>query len=41
MSNSKLMVDIAPTMATILGIDFFDCDGRALKEIFQDQIQRV
>lgn len=30
------MVDIAPTMANILGIDFFDCDGRSLKEIFQD-----
>ena len=31
------MVDIAPTMAEILGIDFYDCDGRPLKEIFQDK----
>lgn len=31
------MVDIAPTMATILGIDFYDCDGRPLKEIFRDE----
>jgi len=29
------MVDIAPTMANILGIDFFNCDGRPLKEIFR------
>lgn len=28
------MVDIAPTMAKILGIDFNHCDGRPLKEIF-------
>ncbi|WP_058486690.1 alkaline phosphatase family protein [Defluviitalea phaphyphila] len=28
------MVDIAPTMAKILGIDFRNCDGRALDEIF-------
>jgi len=28
------MVDIAPTMAKILGIDFNSCDGRALDEIF-------
>lgn len=28
------MVDIAPTMASILGIDFHDCDGRPLNEIF-------
>lgn len=28
------MVDIAPTMARILGIDFYDCDGRPLDEIF-------
>lgn len=28
------MVDIAPTMAEILGINFNDCDGRPLKEIF-------
>ncbi|WP_379135262.1 alkaline phosphatase family protein [Paenibacillus sp. sgz500958] len=28
------MVDIAPTMAKILGIDFNPCDGRALDEIF-------
>jgi len=29
------MVDIAPTMADILGIDFYDCDGRSLTEIFK------
>ena len=34
------MVDIAPTMATILGIDFYDCDGRPLEEIFKDKTQR-
>ncbi|SDF53914.1 Predicted pyrophosphatase or phosphodiesterase, AlkP superfamily [Fontibacillus panacisegetis] len=28
------MVDIAPTMAKILGIEFNACDGRALEEIF-------
>lgn len=28
------MVDIAPTMANILGIDFHACDGRSLNEIF-------
>lgn len=28
------MVDIAPTMAKILGINFNSCDGRALDEIF-------
>ena len=28
------MVDIAPTMAKILGIDFHHCDGRSLDEIF-------
>ncbi|OZQ82733.1 alkaline phosphatase family protein [Paenibacillus sp. VTT E-133291] len=28
------MVDIAPTMAKILGIDFNPCDGRVLDEIF-------
>jgi predicted AlkP superfamily pyrophosphatase or phosphodiesterase len=28
------MVDIAPTMAKILGIDFYSCDGRPLNEIF-------
>lgn len=28
------MVDIAPTMARILGIDFKNCDGRPLDEIF-------
>ncbi|AFA47256.1 alkaline phosphatase family protein [Acetobacterium woodii] len=31
------MVDIAPTMATILGIDFYDCDGRSLTEMFQNK----
>jgi len=31
------MVDIAPTMASILGIDFYDCDGRPLQEIFRDK----
>lgn len=29
------MVDIAPTIAAILGIDFGPCDGRALDEIFE------
>ncbi|WMJ86909.1 alkaline phosphatase family protein [Anaerocolumna sp. MB42-C2] len=29
------MVDLAPTMANILGIHFADCDGRSLNEIFQ------
>ncbi|OPX44753.1 type I phosphodiesterase / nucleotide pyrophosphatase [Ruminiclostridium hungatei] len=29
------MVDIAPTIANILGIDFYNCDGRALNEIFR------
>lgn len=29
------MVDIAPTMAKILGIDFYNCDGRTLNEIFK------
>lgn len=28
------MVDIAPTMAKILGIDFNNCDGRVISEIF-------
>ena len=28
-------VDIAPTMARILGIDFAGCDGRCLNEIFK------
>lgn len=30
------VVDIAPTMARILGIDFGRCDGRVLDEIFAD-----
>ncbi len=30
------MVDIAPTMAKILGIEFPECDGRVLHEIFMD-----
>lgn len=30
------MVDIAPTMAKILGVDFPGCDGRALNEIFEE-----
>ncbi|MDQ0194226.1 alkaline phosphatase family protein [Paenibacillus wynnii] len=30
------MVDIAPTMAKILGIEFNPCDGRALDDIFMD-----
>ena len=30
------MVDIAPTMGRILGIDFPKCDGRLLNEIFRD-----
>ena len=29
------MVDIAPTMADILGVDFENCDGRSLVEIFR------
>lgn len=29
------MVDIAPTMASILGVNFTNCDGRALNEIFR------
>lgn len=29
------VIDIAPTIASILGIDFSDCDGRALLEIFK------
>lgn len=29
------MVDIAPTMGKILGIDFNNCDGKALDQIFQ------
>jgi predicted AlkP superfamily pyrophosphatase or phosphodiesterase len=29
------MVDIAPTIANILGIDFDNCDGRPLNEIFR------
>ncbi|MDF2511098.1 MAG: type phosphodiesterase/nucleotide pyrophosphatase [Herbinix sp.] len=28
------MIDIAPTIAEILGVDFENCDGRPLKEIF-------
>jgi predicted AlkP superfamily pyrophosphatase or phosphodiesterase len=31
------MVDIAPTMASILGIDFNNCDGRPLNEIFRQE----
>ncbi|MFF5996434.1 alkaline phosphatase family protein [Lysinibacillus sp. KU-BSD001] len=29
------VIDIAPTIATILGINFTDCDGRALTDIFK------
>lgn len=29
------MVDIAPTMASILGIEFYPCDGKAHNEIFE------
>ncbi len=29
------MVDIAPSIAAILGIDFGPCDGRVLDEIFR------
>jgi predicted AlkP superfamily pyrophosphatase or phosphodiesterase len=32
--GSVRMVDIAPTMAAILGIEFLECDGRTLDEIF-------
>lgn len=31
------MVDIAPTIAKLLGIRFDNCDGRSLDEIFQDK----
>lgn len=29
------MTDIAPTIANILGIDFHNCDGRSLNEVFR------
>lgn len=32
--NNIEMVDIAPTIASILGIDFPECDGRVVEEIF-------
>ena len=32
------MVDIAPTMANILGIEFHNCDGRPLNEIYRENI---
>ncbi|WP_332646044.1 alkaline phosphatase family protein [Lysinibacillus sp. 54212] len=31
------VIDIAPTIASILGIDFSACDGRALTEIFKEK----
>lgn len=31
------VVDLAPTIASILGLDFSDCDGRALTEIFKEK----
>ncbi len=33
------MVDIAPTMARVLGIRFEKCDGRTLDDIFKNHIQ--
>ncbi len=30
------MVDIAPTIANLLGIDFHHCDGKALKDIYNN-----
>lgn len=30
------VIDIAPTIANILGVDFNNCDGRPLTEIFKD-----
>lgn len=30
------VLDIAPTVAKILGLDFYDCDGRVLEEIFEE-----
>jgi predicted AlkP superfamily pyrophosphatase or phosphodiesterase len=33
------MTDIAPTMASILGIDFHACDGRPLNEIFHSSLK--
>ncbi len=29
------MVDIAPTMAKVLGLDFYRCDGRVLVEMLK------
>ena len=29
------MVDMAPTMAKVLGLDFYECDGRVLEEMFR------
>ncbi len=31
------MIDIAPTIAEILGVEFKNCDGRPLKEIFRSE----
>ncbi|TCL56291.1 hypothetical protein EDD76_112119 [Kineothrix alysoides] len=33
------MTDIAPTMASILGVDFHTCDGRPLNEIFHSSLK--
>ena len=33
--GSIQMVDIAPTIANILGVDLVNCDGRILDEMFQ------
>ncbi|MEO4055393.1 alkaline phosphatase family protein [Solibacillus sp. CAU 1738] len=33
------VIDIAPTIANILGIDFPNCDGRALTEIFKISVK--
>jgi predicted AlkP superfamily pyrophosphatase or phosphodiesterase len=30
------MVDMAPTMAQMLGLSFYECDGRVIKEMFED-----
>ncbi|WNS46008.1 ectonucleotide pyrophosphatase/phosphodiesterase [Paenibacillus sp. MMS20-IR301] len=35
------MVDIAPTMGRILGVEFSQGDGRALEEIFTEGVHRV
>lgn len=34
--NEARMIDIAPTMARILGIEFGPCDGKVLEEVFKN-----